>query len=337
VLVVATEWRSAHGGLSTFSRQLCLALAAAGATVYCQVLAASPEEVSEAAGQGVQLRTPPASHGLPEAAELARKPRLEPGDTPDVVIGHGRVTGPAARSLAEDHFPGAKRIHFVHMAPDEIEWHKLDRSDDAGDRAEERTAAEVTLGRTAYRLAAVGPTLHKRFTTELYGFGNQEPLRIDPGFDSLLSVPREPPPGSPWRVLMLGRMEDADLKGLDLAARAIGAAARNRGAGVTPIELIVRGAPSGATEELRRQLIDWSGWPSLNVVVRKYSADTELLSRDLRMASLVVMPSRSEGFGLVGAEAIVAGTPVLISSNSGLAGCCARSCRRTRCASSLSR
>jgi glycosyltransferase involved in cell wall biosynthesis len=38
----------------------------------------------------------------------------------------------------------------------------------------------------------------------------------------------------------------------------------------------------------------------------------------LLRASLVLMPSRAESFGLVGAEAVAAGTPVLVSDRSGL-------------------
>src|SRR5207249_2233386 len=57
----------------------------------------------------------------------------------------------------------------------------------------------------------------------------------------------------------------------------------------------------------------------LDIVVRHYSADeTDILS-DLREASLVLMPSRKEGFGLIGLEAIACGVPTLISAQSGLA------------------
>ncbi|MBA3548505.1 MAG: glycosyltransferase [Nannocystis sp.] len=42
------------------------------------------------------------------------------------------------------------------------------------------------------------------------------------------------------------------------------------------------------------------------------------MQRDILASSLVLMPSRSEGFGLVGLEAIAAGTPVLVSDQSGL-------------------
>ena len=87
VLVVATEWDAAHGGLSTFNRQLCSALAAAGARVWCQVLSRSPAEEADALRHGVRLLSPAAGLDLPEAAALARKPALPAGVEPELVIG----------------------------------------------------------------------------------------------------------------------------------------------------------------------------------------------------------------------------------------------------------
>ena len=43
----------------------------------------------------------------------------------------------------------------------------------------------------------------------------------------------------------------------------------------------------------------------------------EDLKRSFLEVDLVLMPSRSEGFGLTGLEALSAGLPVLVSSNSG--------------------
>jgi glycosyltransferase involved in cell wall biosynthesis len=65
-------------------------------------------------------------------------------------------------------------------------------------------------------------------------------------------------------------------------------------------------------------VLKWSGRPSLAVTVRNYSPESDRLQRDLRRASLLLMPSRAEGFGLVGLEAIAAGTPALVSDRSGL-------------------
>lgn len=316
-LAIATEWQSGQGGLSTLNRHLCLALAAAGARVVCLVVQDIREDVAKAADQGVTLVQATATPGRPAHESLARKPVLPNGFTPDFIIGHGRVTGPAARVLAEDHFPDAKRLHVVHMAPDEIEWYKLDREDDAGFRAEERTQIELDLGRTAARVIAVGPRLHNRYLRDLSPYDIPTPIRLDPGFDTLDNDPRVPPLGEPWSILMLGRLEDDYLKGLDIATRALGLVSGRRNAGSASLEFLVRGAAPGTSEALRDQLRDLAG-PSLGIVVRPFRSDAETLHADLRRASVLLMPSRSEGFGLVGLEAIVAGTPALISSESGL-------------------
>jgi len=318
VLAVATEWRSGNGGLSTLNRQFCCALAAAGAEVVCLVLVAPEDDRQAALEVGVTLVEAVSTPGSTDlTAQLSRKPTLPPGFVPEWIVGHGRVTGPAA--LAQlDHFPTAQRLHFIHMAPDEIEWFKPGREDDAGERAEERTRIELELGRSATRVVAVGPRLHQRCLNDFHPYGVATPVRLDPGFDSGHEVPRMPPPGTPMKVLVFGRMEDSELKGLDIAARAVGQAVTWRQQTADPIELVVRGARERTSEEVRNAVRNWAGVPDLRVVVRLYTDDTESLVLDIQRASLVLMPSRSEGFGLAGLEAIVAGTPVLLSGQSGI-------------------
>jgi glycosyltransferase involved in cell wall biosynthesis len=137
--------------------------------------------------------------------------------------------------------------------------------------------------------------------------------RLDPGFHAV-----QRPSGLPPEIhcLLLGRAEDATLKGLDIAARALGSVAK-RNRLTAPPRLIVRGAPSGTGKDLRKSLVDFAKF-HLDIEVRPYSPDVERLQRDILASSLVLMPSRSEGFGLVGLEAIAAGTPVLVSDQSGL-------------------
>ncbi|AQS68942.1 glycosyltransferase [Streptomyces pactum] len=321
VLSVATEWASSQGGLSTFNRDLCQALAAAGARVFCVVLEASTAEAEAAGANGVSLLPAPDRPGASEDMRLTSRPELPDGVAPDLVLGHGRITGPAAQKLAEDFFPEARRLHFLHMSPDEIEWYKLDRSHDAGLRAENRTAIERTLGRTAHRVVAVGPRLHQEFLSDFRTAHGLPPLRLDPGFDS--AVPdgdRVPPEGGPARVLLLGRVEDAQLKGLDLAAVACGKVeARLRDAGIRRgVRLLVRGAPVTDVNAARDELVKQAANPRLDVVVRVYTSERDRIEDDLNTAWLVIMPSRREGFGLTGLEAIIRGIPVLVSSTSGL-------------------
>jgi glycosyltransferase involved in cell wall biosynthesis len=325
ILAVGTEWASGHGGLSTFNRQLCIALASTNADVTCLAIAPSEREIAEARGFGVHLVPARSNPGEDERQWLSRRPMNLPDDyRPTVVIGHGRVTGPAAARLAEDVFPGAQRLHFIHMAPDEIEWDKFDRDDarqgavSAAEKAEQRTQIELDLAERATRTVAVGPRLYNRFLRDLGPYNCPPPLRFDPGFDPVSDHRREAPEGPPWKVLLLGRAEDEMLKGLDIAASATGkAAARLRQMSLPGLELVVRGAAPRDADAIRERIRDWAG-AHVDVVVRPFTTDAVTLARDLRSSSLLLMPSRSEGFGLVGLEAITAGTPVLVSSRSGL-------------------
>ena len=318
VLSIATEWASGHGGLSTLNRELCVALADCGFDVVCMVPTASETERSDARSSDVSLVTADGVQGISNEQAMFLKPKeLPDGFTPDYIIGHSRVTGPAAAALASNSFPAAKRLHFVHMAPDEIEWFKTGRLDDAGTRAEARTQVELDLGRSAHRLVAVGPRLFGRFSTDLAGYPNvPAPLRFDPGFDIADPRERTPPPGNPWKILLLCRAEDEALKGLDIAAAALHQFLKGRSQSLSRVELVVRGAEPGTAEVVRQELSCMA--PTLSIVVRDYTTSSETLTADMLSASLALMPSRAEGYGLTGHEAITAGTPVLVSRESGL-------------------
>ncbi|WP_410611542.1 glycosyltransferase [Amycolatopsis sp. lyj-109] len=317
VVLLATEWSSARGGLSTFNRNLCCALAARGAEVVCVVLAATDADVQDAKARNVSLRVAVRPPGGSDDAALSGLSALPEGFHPDYIIGHGRVTGPAAFQMAE-RFPEARRLHVIHMAPDEIEWHKPGRKDDAGERSEKRHQLELDLSRTAHATVAVGRRLYNRYLRDLNAFESARILNLVPGFDVAEYRCETPPPGAPWKILVAGRVEDAELKGLDIAARAVGLFVRNRPQAAPRVELVVRGAPSGESEQLRKQLLEWAGTPALDVVVRPYAVEQDSMIADLKTSTLVLMPSRKEGFGLMGLEAVAAGVPVLVSGSSGL-------------------
>ncbi|WP_405443051.1 glycosyltransferase family 4 protein [Streptomyces avidinii] len=317
VLAVCDEWLPARGGLSTLNRSLCVALAAAGCEVFCVVPGASPQERDDAAAVGVSLVVSAALPGMSERQALMRRPPLAGGIVPDVVIGHGRITGQIAKSLADDHFPGARRIHCVHMVPDEIEWHRLGQQDDAGMRADERSRTELDLASDAALAVPVGPRIDAWLRRDLRGLDVTPPLvRLDPGFDGVDAVTRRVPEGRE-QIMLMGRVNDARIKGVDLAARAVGHAL-GLNHPFTEWDLLVRGAAAGTSEELHARLLRWIGHRAANVIVRPYTTDRAALRRDLLSTSLLLMPCRVEGYGLVGQEAIMAGTPVLISDRSGL-------------------
>ncbi|MGP4017588.1 tetratricopeptide repeat protein [Saccharopolyspora sp. 5N708] len=320
ILAVNTEWSSRHGGLSTLNRKLCKALATLGAQVFCSTPQASEEERHDAERAGVHLVHPPPSLGRPEAA-LSRPPKLPDDVVPDVVIGHGRKTGEAAMWLVEDHFREAKLLHFFHVISDRVEFEKgQEPHGDAMAVAEQRSQDELVVAERADLAIGVGPVLHHYLRDRLRGFESAEPLRFDPGFDAVEPAAEPPPPSDTLRVLIVGRLSirEARVKGLDIAARALGHALRQRGPNDPEVEFILRGVEAGEGTAVVEMVRNWAGTPSLRVVPRPYSSDKATLGQDLHQANVVVMPSRTEGFGLVGLEAITMGVPTLISRRSGL-------------------
>ncbi|HKR00627.1 MAG TPA: glycosyltransferase, partial [Pyrinomonadaceae bacterium] len=319
LLVIATEWDSRHGGLSTFNRDLCVALAGAGARVVCYVPEASAEEKRRASEVKVEIVEATRIPSFNDTALLVHPPVLPAGFVPDVVIGHDRITGPASLALVKHHYPASKRVLFIHTSPEEIEWHKEPREDSTGAaRAAKRKQEQLALAQGCDLVVAVGPHLLSEFGTDLRGAGNQVPImEMTPGLPERPDNVTTALPLS-IRCLSLGRVEDYSLKGLDLAAKAFGRVVANWRQGNLP-KLVVRGAPVGTEAALKERLAEDSAPTELDVIIRHYSADETEIRNDLREASLVLMPSRKEGFGLVGLEAIAYGVPTLISAQSGLA------------------
>jgi|GEM_PF-1197940 len=314
-LVLATEWFSHRGGLSTLSRDFCTELVRAKCVVVCAVPAASSEEIAAAERAGVELIVARDGMDSDELGGLLRLLPLPDQFLPEVVVGHGRITGPAARAQVQDHFPWALRVHMVHMAAEDIEW--LKNRKNAAQAAAARSQTELELCMGAQLVVPIGPRLEEEVRSMLEPLKErQRPpvLRLNPGFSSSR---REKPPKH--NCLVLGRAEDLVLKGLDIAARAVAIAAASEALRNKEIILVVRGAPPGEAAELHRTLREYCGGLDLQIRVREFTGRREDVEADIRRASLVLMPSRSEGFGLVAQEAISLGTPTLLADRSGIA------------------
>jgi glycosyltransferase involved in cell wall biosynthesis len=321
ILAIGTEWASGHGGLSTFNRSLCASLAALGHRVVCLVATATDADVRDAEALGVEVIRPPFAFGISPEAALLRRPLLPEGFKPQVIIGHGRHTGAAAMVQQEDHFPGSQRIHFVHVAPGDIEWPKshLQRQSgqdaDAEEKATERESIEVALAAGATLVAGVGPRLTGEITRLLQRLADMPTIhRFDPGLSERV-LNRQPP--KQLSCLLFGRVEDFTLKGVDIAAGAFDLLPQAIHDQLRPT-LEVRGAKRGQSDETKQAILDCMASKDRRVRVLDYTTDASAIRGDIRAATAVMVPSRAEGFGLVGLEAIGGGTPTLISGKSGL-------------------
>ncbi|WP_159073577.1 hypothetical protein [Streptomyces sp. RTd22] len=83
-------------------------------------------------------------------------------------------------------------------------------------------------------------------------------------------------------MLLIGRTEDAPLKGVDLAAAACGRVATwLHEDGPRRLRLLVHGAPEAAVNEQRATITKWAANPQLEVLVRAYASAEERVANDL--------------------------------------------------------
>ena len=176
---------------------------------------------------------------------------------------------------------------------------------------EKKHETEVALCEIADLVVTVGPKLNEAFRAYLRGFKKDQIFEFTPGILAEFSdVQQDLDDREIFRVLVFGRGDDEDflLKGFDIAASAV--------ATLSDCHLLFVGAPDGKLQEIKIRFLEY-GILANNLKVRSFLQSREGLKKVLCEADLAVMPSRTEGFGLTGLEALSAGLPVLVSRNSG--------------------
>ena len=304
------EWGSSKGGLSTLNRELAKHLARQpGLEVTILLPNYTESERRDADNFNVRLATP----------ELETKPvsdRIEKLCYPskdlniDVVIGHGQKLGAPAQVIAEQRM--CKRVHMVHTASEELAMFK--KSEKAIPKGQEKHRTEIDLCKEADVVVAIGPKLKESVTANLRWCGrNEHVINITPGiFSEFAKINQASEEGGKFRILVFGRgdSEDFELKGYDVAAKAVA------GLNDESYLLIFVGAPKGKEEEVKNRLLE-CGISSSQLFLRGFTESREKLKEFLCEADLAIMPSRTEGFGLTALEALSAGLPILVGSNSG--------------------
>ena len=304
--LLASEWGSKRGGLSTFNRVLAIKLAK-HSKVHVSVLVprCDQEEMNDALSNNVTLVQPKRRPGLDEKNWLC----FPPDDLQiDVVIGHGVVLGSQAQIIQENR--KCKWIQFVHTDPEELGMFK--DYPDRIEKGERKHQTEVELCAMADFVVAVGPKLAEAYRSYLRSHDkDQRVFVLTPGiFDEFSDVKQAIQDGDKCRVLAFGRgdAEDFKLKGFDIAAKAVGK--------LQDAILIFVGAANkqqdGVADNLQQCDI-----PPERLRVRTFLESRESLKKLFREVDVAIMPSRTEGFGLVALEALSAGLPILVGGNSG--------------------
>ena len=186
------------------------------------------------------------------------------------------------------------------------------RIPDAISKGDEKQCTELRLCEIADFVVAIGPKLFEFYSVHLRQCGKNV-FNLTPGiFTELSDLALSTEEAKKFRVLLFGRgdSEDFELKGLDIAAKAV-AELNDRS-----YQLKFVGAPSGKEETVKNGLLE-QGLNRSQLTVKGFIENREELARLLSTRNLVVVPSRTEGFGLTALEALSAGLPFLVSRNSG--------------------
>ena len=306
VTILASEWGSSKGGLSTINREIAIQLAKCPeAEITFFLPKCSKEDKKLALQNNVKIVEALRRPGFQELEWLSF-----PSDhlQIDVIVGHGVKLGKQAQIIKER--KNCKWIQVVHTDPEELGMFK--NYSNPISKGEEKHKTEVELCEMADLVVGVGPKLSEAFRSYLRGCQKDKSVvDLTPGvFEEFFSVRQVVEERKKRCVLVFGRgdAEDFELKGFDIAGKAVAA--------IQDTRLVFVGAPDGKHEEIAKRLTG-CGVPKSRLRVRGFMGDRESLKRLFQEVDLVVMPSRTEGFGLAGLEALSAGLPELVSRNSG--------------------
>ncbi|HET6812119.1 MAG TPA: glycosyltransferase [Acidimicrobiales bacterium] len=319
------------GGMNVYVRELCTALARAGARCDVFTRAWAPDLPSVLPVEpGLRVHhvqagplAPVGKHELaglvPDFADAVAR-RLDEGPWGpgppgvDAVHAHYWLSGAAGHILKH-------RLDLPLVST----FHTLERvkaasgaSDGADDPARQRTEAEI-IGCSDAVVASNDE--EARQLIALYGAPPERVRVVAPGVDHAFFAPGErtqarralglPEHGS--MLLFLGRIQP--LKGADLAVEALAELK-----GFEDAFLVVAGGPSGPSgqEEVARVRAQAEQAGIGRRVLWFPPQPHELVSTFCRAADVCLVPSRTESFGLVALEAAACGVPVVASAVDGL-------------------
>ncbi len=321
IAIVASAWGPRFGGINAFNADLCRAVAAArpDLEVYCVTGGAQDSEVQEALSHGVQLVN------LHERNFLAPDPRVLGEELADWSrtlvglawwIGHDVITGPAVVDAARR---TGVRVAIVQHT-DYASYGALKGTPGIAvvdrDWAESKTLAKADV------LFGVGPKLASAALDRIrFENTDVQVTQIVPGLPDIATA-RTPP--NTFRAVTYGRLDEQSdrIKQSRLAVRSFGELIGQVPdlVGLDPrISVIGLTTEQALDEQAELDLLaDTQAGRLVEVVGHPFTEDRDRLFRVLADASVALMLSVHEGFGLVGWEAIAAEVPLVLSRNSGL-------------------
>lgn len=234
----------------------------------------------------------------------------------DVLIIHsyGRDLGRQAQVVQES--KKCKWLHVLHTISEELE--KYMDKEASGPRSTEPDSehqVQLALCQQADIVIAIGPKVADAFRSALRYCGkHKDVIDLTPGIiQELIDVRPFHEDGEVFRMCISATYLDKyfKVKGCDIAAKAISLLQD------TSYYLIFIVTLADDVEALKNCLLS-EGLKLHQFTVRPFHSNLENWRKLLCEVNLMIMPSRTEGFGTSNLRAISADLPVLVSGNSGL-------------------
>ena len=283
--------------------------------VHCYVCSSSERDREEARKQGVNLIT---ARRLPGSNDPMEWLKMPPSDLPcpHIVVGHGRKFGGAAHFIS--YRAKCWWIQFVHVFCEALGKYKLEdtSTSDAIAASQLKHKQELELCEAADLVVAVGSQLQRKYSRILSDIKVEA---ITPGIFEKFVIQAntwkkfQPTEAEEFSIFMFGRgsFEDFTLKGYDIIGNAVASLGKK-------FELTFVGSPQDEQRRIEKWFLKKTNILRNQLTIRGY-CNYEELKKMFREADVIVMPSRTEGFGLVALEAISAAVPVLVSAECGIA------------------
>ena len=321
ITLLASEWKSTAGGLSTLNKELAINLSQIQ-NVRVSLLvpegACNDEDKREARSFGISILDAKKCVGLDPLIWLSNPPQ---DHKIDVIVGHGVKLGCQVQLIKRQaQFQNCEWVHVVHTTPEDLSKYK--GYSNPNSKGEEKHWDEVDLCKSADLVVPVGPKLEKAYHGYLQSskksgdFFELIPGLFEREFGDLVAKQNPKDERDDFIVLLCGRgdKEDFEVKGYDIAVKAF-ADQRLKG---KRYSLLFVGSPVGKQDKVRKRLLS-CGIDKKQLTVREFVKSRGKMKDLFCEVDMAIMPSKSEGFGLVALEALSAGLPILVGSNSGFA------------------
>lgn len=316
IVLISTSWGRNMGGINSINYGLTKALGLQNESnidIYCIVTDNIPDaEMIEEAKNKYNVKL----LGLKNPCTSINLVKIINGFDHTFFVGHDVITGDITLSLRKK-FNNSTSVIINHM--DYSSYYYL--RDNNPKNIEQKEKKQFEIISKADIIFSIGPLLKKSAEDIIRNSNdNSKPVyMLIPGLEEI--KPNNTIPNK-HNIIIFGRIEDKNnkLKQYNLALDAIGEYIRQEKIKINRLSVNVYGyenVSDADQDAMQKRLSNRSG-KTVAIKVHNYINDDDTLFSELRNSSLCIMPSTTEGFGLVAYEAIAAGVPIIISTNSGL-------------------